>query len=77
MVGQPARTYLQKHCTDIGCSIEDMLRVMDDNGERGSGKSMLVAGHDYDDIFIYICILHIQSSSPTYSSQRSIHLAYY
>ena len=27
---QPARTYIQQLCTDIGCSLEDLMEVMDD-----------------------------------------------
>ena len=29
-VGRPARTYTQKICTDTRCSLEDLLRAMDD-----------------------------------------------
>ena len=29
-VGQPTRTYLQQLCMDTGCSLEDLLEVMDD-----------------------------------------------
>ena len=29
-VGRPARTYLQQLCADTGCSLEDLLGVMDD-----------------------------------------------
>ena len=29
-VGKPARTYLQRLCTDTGCSMEDLPRAMDD-----------------------------------------------
>ena len=44
-----ARTYLQQLCADTGCSLEDLLGVMDDTGKRWSGKSMLAAHHDDDD----------------------------
>ena len=30
-VGQPARTYLQHHCANIGCSLEDLIATMDDS----------------------------------------------
>ena len=29
-VGWLSRTYLQQHCTDTGCSLEDLLETMDD-----------------------------------------------
>ena len=29
-VGRPARTYQQQFCSDTGCSLEDLPRVMDD-----------------------------------------------
>ena len=32
-VGQRTKTYLQKLCTDPGCSLEDMLEAMDDRDE--------------------------------------------
>ena len=32
-VEYPARTYLQQLCTDTGCSLEDLLNVMDDRDE--------------------------------------------
>ena len=32
-VGQPARTYLQLFCTDTGCSMGDLPRLMDDRDE--------------------------------------------
>ena len=28
--GQPAKTYIQQLCADTGCSLEDLLGVMDD-----------------------------------------------
>ena len=36
-IGQPARTYLPQLCADTGCSLEDLLRVIDNRdgwGER-------------------------------------------
>ena len=45
-VGQPTRTHLQLLCMDTGCSLEDLLEAMDMiemNGERESGKSVLAA----------------------------------
>ena len=32
-VGQSAKTYLQQHCTDTGCSLEDLPEVMDNKDE--------------------------------------------
>ena len=32
-VGWPARTYLQQLCADIGCSLEDLLEVLDHRDE--------------------------------------------
>ena len=32
-VGRPARTYLQQLCTDIGCSMEDLLGAVDERDE--------------------------------------------
>ena len=29
-VGRPARTYIQQLCADTGCSLEDLLKAMDD-----------------------------------------------
>ena len=56
--GRLARTYIQQHCEDTGCSPEDLPEAMNDrgSGERGSGISVLVGRHD-DDIYIYIYIL--------------------
>ena len=31
-VGRPASTYIHQLCADTGCSLDDLLRVMDDNG---------------------------------------------
>ena len=48
-VGWPTRTYLQQLCTDTGCSLEDLPKVIDDrNGERESGKPVLAGWHDDD-----------------------------
>ena len=49
--GWPARTYIQQLCEDTGCSPEDLPRAMNDreNGETGSGISVLAARHDDDD----------------------------
>ena len=44
-VGWPARTYLQQLCTDIGCSLEDLLEVMDDREEcRERAKEIHASG---------------------------------
>ena len=53
-LGRPARYYLQHHCVDIGCSLEDLTEALGDRDElleRESGKSVAGAGHD---IYIYI-----------------------
>ena len=49
--GQPARTYIQQLCADTGCSPEDLPErwTIGRSGERGSGISVLIACHDYDD----------------------------
>ena len=47
--GWLARTYQQQLCTDTGCNMEDLPKVMDDS-QKGSGKSMLAARHHDDDI---------------------------
>ena len=53
--GQPATTYLHQLCMDTGCNLEDLLRVMDDMDEwRESGKSMLSAGLDDNDVDLVI-----------------------
>ena len=44
--GRPARTYIEQLCNDKGCSLEDLLGVIDD---RGSGRSVFAAWHDDDD----------------------------
>ena len=49
-VGGPARTYLQQLCMDIGCCLEDLLNAIETNGEKESGKSVLAARHDDDDV---------------------------
>ena len=53
-VSWPTRTYPEQLCIDTGCSLEDLLEVMDDgtNGKRELGKSMLATRHDDDDYFI-------------------------
>ena len=33
-IGRPAKTYIHQLCMDTGCSLEDLLRAMDDR-ERG------------------------------------------
>ena len=49
--GRRARTYIQQLCEDTGCCSEDLHEAMNDreNGERGSGISVLPARHDDDD----------------------------
>ena len=50
--GRPARTYIQQLCEDTGCSLEDLLKAMNDREKwvrRGSGISVLVARRDDDD----------------------------
>ena len=51
--GRPARTYIQKLCTDAGCSLEDLPEAMDDweGGVSRWGISMLLVRHDDDDLF--------------------------
>ena len=51
--GRPARTYIQQLCEDWGCSAEDLPEAMKDreNGERGSGISVLAARHGDDDYY--------------------------
>ncbi len=47
----PARIYIQQLCEDTAYNPEDLPEAMNDgrSGERGSGISVLVAGHDDDD----------------------------
>ena len=55
-VGQPTRTYLQLLCMDRGCSLEDLPEAIKDRDkwwERESGKSVLAAWHDDDNIYIF------------------------
>ena len=43
-VNRPAKTYLHHLCVDTGCSLEDLLRAMDDKdgeGRRESRKSVI------------------------------------
>ena len=42
---RPDRTYIQQHCTDTRCDLEDQPEAMDDREElgRGSGISLLMA----------------------------------
>ena len=44
-VGQATKTYLQQLCTDIGCSLEELQGVMDDEDEwqQKVKKSVLAA----------------------------------
>ena len=46
--GRPARTYIQQLCEDRGCCPEDLIGK---SGERGSGISVLPAGHHDDTIY--------------------------
>ena len=48
---RPALTYIQQLCEDTECCSEDLPEAMNyrENGERGSGISMLPARHDDDD----------------------------
>ena len=43
--GRPARTYVQQFCADT----EDLPEAIENDGERGSETSVLIAGHDDDD----------------------------
>ena len=57
-VGWPARTYLQQHCMNTGCSLEDFLGVMNDRDRwkeriREIYASVWLHEND-DDIYIYI-----------------------
>ena len=53
-VARPARTYQQLICTDIGCSLEGLLRSMDDRDEREEiANSMPMTRHDFEYIYIY------------------------
>ena len=48
--GQPAQTYIQQLCEDMGCSPDDMPEAMNDRDKwRGSEISVLAARHDDDD----------------------------
>ena len=49
--GLPARTYIEQLCEDTGCSPEALPEAIKngENGERGSGISVLAAWHDDDD----------------------------
>ena len=45
---------------DTGCSLDDILRerwTIGTGGERGSGRSMLTARHDDDDVVCINCVL--------------------
>ena len=56
-VGCLARTYLWQFRTDTGCSLEDLPNAMDDKDEwreRESGKSVLAAQYDDDDISVLL-----------------------
>ena len=49
--GQPARTYIQQLCDDMGCNPEDLPEAMNDRetwSRRGSGISVLATRHDDD-----------------------------
>ena len=46
--GRPAWTYIYQLCEDTGCGPEDLPEAMNE-GERGSGISVPVARHKYDD----------------------------
>ena len=49
--GQPALTYIQQLCEDMGCSPGDLPEAMNNREgcERGSGISVLMAWQDDDD----------------------------
>ena len=52
--GRPARTYIQQHCTDAGCCLENPLpstweRWTIMGGVRGPGRSVLMTRQDDDD----------------------------
>ena len=60
--GQPAKTYIQQHRADAGCSLEYLLGAKDDRtgGERDSGISMWVVWHDDDNwwnIMLYMILI--------------------
>ena len=58
--GWPARTYIEQLVVDMGCSPGGLLEAI--GGERGSGRSVLMAWHgDNDEQFyeeIFPCFLH-------------------
>ena len=43
-IGRPARTYIQHHCTDSGCSLEDLPGAMEDrDGWREEVREIMLA----------------------------------
>ena len=55
-----SNTLMYQLCVNIGWSLEDLPGAMDDrDGWRKSGKSVLVAWSDDEDIYIYIYIIYI------------------
>ena len=60
-VGWQTRTYLHKLCTNTVCSLEDLQGVMDERDEwweRESGKSVLAAWLDADEIKFYVVMFY-------------------
>ena len=64
--GQPARTYIQQLCEDMGCNPEDLQKqwMIGRSGERGSGISVLAAQHDDDDD---LCLYRVSCFSNMYT----------
>ena len=52
--GWPARTYIQQLCADAALKTGQERWTIEMSGERGSGRSVLAARHDDDDIYIRV-----------------------
>ena len=61
--GRPAKTNIQQLCADTALKTSQKRWTIETGGERGSGRSMLVARLDY--IYIYNTIFSSRSSVHT------------
>ena len=76
-VGRSARSYLQQLCTDLGCSLEDLPRVMDDRVEwRERLREICASGtpwwwwHIHLYTFMWVCIFFVGSIVGNCKSKR-------
>ena len=74
-VGRPARNYLQQFCTDTGCSMEYLPKIMDDRDDwRERVGEICASGTLWWYIYIYIYNISPYLSKSILNSYNIFHL---